>query len=72
MRPSVGWHPTLSQALAAEFDAVGIVDQTVEDRVGEGRIAEGRRLSLPISARDLENEAKDQAKPEQQKRISAT
>ncbi len=30
----------LSQALAAEFDAVGIVDQVVEDGVSERRIAD--------------------------------
>src|SRR5260370_2175334 len=32
----VGW-ATLSQALAGEFDAVGIVDEAVEDRIGERR-----------------------------------
>ncbi len=40
-------------------------------QIGREAIAENRRLGLPISARDLENEAADQAKSGQQKRISA-
>lgn len=40
-------------------------------QIGREAIAESRRLGLPISAQDLENEAKDQTQPEQQKRISA-
>ena len=39
--------------------------------IGREAIAESRRLGLPISARDLENEAEDQAQSGQQKRISA-
>lgn len=41
VRSSVGLDLTLlSQALAAEFDAVGIVNKAVEDGVGERRIAD--------------------------------
>lgn len=39
--------------------------------IGREAIAESRRLGLLISARDLENEAKDQAQSGQHKRISA-
>lgn len=39
--------------------------------IGREAIAESRRLGLPISARDLENEASDKAQSGQQKRISA-
>lgn len=39
--------------------------------IGREAIAESRRLGLPLSARDLENEAADQAKSEQKKRVSA-
>lgn len=39
-------------------------------RIGREAIAESRRSGLPISARDLQNEAEDQAIFEQ-KRISA-
>jgi hypothetical protein len=41
VRSSVEWYPTpLSRALAAEFDAIRVVDDAVEDGVGEGRIAD--------------------------------
>jgi hypothetical protein len=40
-------------------------------QIGREAIAESRRLGLPISARDLQNEAKDQATFEDKKRISA-
>ena len=40
-------------------------------QIGREAIAESRRLGLPISARDLQNEAEDQATFEQRKRISA-
>lgn len=40
-------------------------------QIGREAIAESRRLGLPISARDLQNEAEDQATFEQRKHISA-
>ncbi len=40
-------------------------------RTGREAIAESRRLGLPISARDLQNEAEDLVAFEQKKRISA-
>ncbi|MBP2450020.1 hypothetical protein [Rhizobium leguminosarum] len=39
--------------------------------IGREALAESRRLGLPISAKDLENEAEDRAKHKQEKRISA-
>ena len=33
------WRPSLSEALPGEFDAIGIVDQTIEHSVCDGRIA---------------------------------
>jgi hypothetical protein len=39
--------------------------------IGREAIAESRRLGLPISDRDLENEAKDDAQSGQQKHVSA-
>ena len=38
----------LAQGLAAEVDAVGVVDDAVEDGVGDGRIAEHGKLPLPL------------------------
>lgn len=36
-----GWDgPLFSHALACQFDAVGIVDKAIEDRVGDGRISD--------------------------------
>ncbi|WP_170973471.1 hypothetical protein [Rhizobium sp. FKY42] len=40
-------------------------------QIGREAIAESRRLGLPISARDRQNEAEDQATFEQKQRISA-
>ncbi len=40
-------------------------------QIGREAIAESRRLGLPISARDLQSEAEDQATVEHKKRISA-
>lgn len=40
-------------------------------QIGREAIAESRRLGLPISARDLQNEAEDQVTVEHKKRISA-
>jgi hypothetical protein len=39
---SSGWlgHAAFSHALTGEFDPVGIVNDAVEDRIGEGRIAD--------------------------------
>ncbi len=39
--------------------------------IGREAIAQSRRLGLPISARDRENEAKDRISRNQEKRISA-
>ena len=38
----------LAQALAREFDAVGVVNDTVEDGVGESGITDQRRIP-PLS-----------------------
>ena len=38
------WRAALAQALSGELDAVGIVDEAVEDRVGVSRIPKHRRL----------------------------
>jgi hypothetical protein len=40
----------LAQGIAAELEPVGIVDDTIEDRVGEGRIAD---QVVPAIDRDL-------------------
>lgn len=40
-------------------------------QIGREALAESRRLGLPISAKDLENEAKDRAEHEQEERIPA-
>lgn len=40
-------------------------------QIGREAIAESRRLGLPISARDLQNEAEDKAVFDHKKRISA-
>lgn len=40
-------------------------------QIGREAIAESRRLGLPLSARDLQNEAEDRAIFEQKKHISA-
>ncbi|WP_172450267.1 hypothetical protein [Rhizobium sp. TH135] len=40
-------------------------------QIGREAMAESRRLGLPLSARDLQNEAEDQAKHAQSKRVSA-
>lgn len=40
--------------------------------IGREAIAERRRLGLPISAMDLENEAKDRVEHEQDIRVRAT
>ncbi len=40
-------------------------------QIGREAIAERRRLGLPISAKDLENEAKDRAEHEQEIRVPA-
>lgn len=37
--------------------------------IGREAITESRRLGLPISCKDLENEAKDRAEHEQEERI---
>ena len=42
-----------TQAVAREIDAVGVVDETVEDRVGIGRVADD---SVPFVDRDLAGE----------------
>nr|WP_167354902.1 hypothetical protein [Rhizobium altiplani] len=39
--------------------------------IGKEALAESRRLGLPISAKDLENERKDRAEHEQEERIPA-
>ncbi|MBY3141832.1 hypothetical protein HFO65_29160 [Rhizobium laguerreae] len=39
--------------------------------IGREALAESRRLGLPISAKDLENERKDRAEHEQEERIPA-
>ena len=36
----------LAQGIAAQLEAVGIVDDAIQDRVGQGRIAEHHRLPL--------------------------
>lgn len=41
-------------------------------QIGREAIAESRRLSLRLFTRDLKNEAEDQAKHAQSKRVSAT
>ncbi|MGV1760504.1 hypothetical protein ACQZ6F_27565 [Rhizobium sp. A22-96] len=40
-------------------------------QIGREAIAERRRLGLPISAKDLANEAKDRAEHEQEIRVPA-
>ncbi len=40
-------------------------------QIGREAIAERRRLGLPISAQDLENEAKDRAERERETRVPA-
>ena len=40
-------------------------------QIGREAIAESRRLGLPLSTRDLKDEAEDQAKHAQSKRVSA-
>ncbi|YCI06792.1 hypothetical protein M1D34_27605 (plasmid) [Ensifer sp. D2-11] len=40
-------------------------------QIGKEALAESRRLGLPISAKDLENEAKDRAEHEHEERIPA-
>ncbi|VTZ59827.1 hypothetical protein [Sinorhizobium medicae] len=40
-------------------------------QIGKEALAESRRLGLPISAKDLENERKDRAEHEQEERIPA-
>ncbi|TCU13801.1 hypothetical protein EV130_1319 [Rhizobium azibense] len=40
-------------------------------QIGREALAESRRLGLPISAKDLENEAKDRAEHEQEERVPA-
>lgn len=46
-------------------------NKDAQKQIGREAIAESRRLGLPISARDLQNEAEDQATFEQKRRISA-
>jgi hypothetical protein len=36
----------LAQGIAAQLEPVGIVDEAIQDRVGEGRIAEHREMPL--------------------------
>ena len=40
-------------------------------QIGKEALAESRRLGLPLSAKDLENERKDRAEQEQEERIPA-
>ena len=40
-------------------------------QIGKEALAESRRLGLPLSTKDLENERKDRTEHEQEKRIPA-
>lgn len=46
-----GWVAVFSHGLAAHLDAMGVVDQTVEDTVGDGRISD---LLVPARASEAE------------------
>jgi hypothetical protein len=45
---SIGWR--LAQGFAGQRNAVGVVDQAIQDRVGQGRVADD---FIPVVDRDL-------------------
>ena len=55
LRSSLSWlwvdgGPSFSHTLAGEFDAIGVVDEAIEDRVGDGGIADD---FIPVIDRNL-------------------